>query len=215
MTEHEKWEKWLNNEMHQPYFLQIEEEAKKMYASQDLTPVLELWYNSLSFPNMEKINVIIVGNQPFYESYASDGFAFSSIDEIDFEMGLLYKKIYKDLNIIYNQQDNTKDRWLQQGILCFPMNLTAPSGVKNYYSKLWLPFTTKVLKYWMHERRPKAFLFFDQYTQNIPKFLWDKKSLPHLFIQKNIRTYDFMNEPIFSRVNAFIKEQYNYDIMWE
>lgn len=216
MTENERWKKWLDNEMSKDYFLNIEKKFECLNQKVELSPIREYWYNSiLNIDDINNIKVIITGNKPYYESYAADGYAYSSNDDIDIEMGLLYKKIYQDLGITYNQDDNTKKRWLDQGILCFPMQFTTISGNKKSSFDDWLPFTSKVINYLICDKRPKAFIFLDRYTKRIPHFLWNKKSLPHLFIQQDINYINFNTEPIFSKVNDFIKNIYNYEIKWQ
>ena len=96
MNRHEQWRKWYENEKKQPYFQAIYQQALEMDSHTLLSPDPVYWLRAFEFDDFTKIHTVIVGNRPHKHAYAADGYAFSSIDETDREMGLLYRKLYKE-----------------------------------------------------------------------------------------------------------------------
>ena len=215
MRKHEDWVEWINNEITQPYVKQIIAEAERRNKVALLSPDRDYWFDCLRFPDYNKIHTIIVGNSPYPFNYASDGFAFSSLDDVDTEIQRLYAKLYADLGVCYRLSDNTKQRWLDQGILCFPLSLTTPSGKANRYDPLWHPFTESILNYFITDEQMRAYLFFDYTTSyRMPRLFMNKLEQSHLFIQRDIYTPEFMKGDIFNTVNDFIWEKYQKVIDW-
>ena len=214
MTQHEEWTEWLDKEMKKPYFEKLLEQKINRSRDVDLTPQKEDWFTSLRFPDMSQINVILVGNQTNVDSFAADGFAFSSIYDADREAEKLYRKLEQELGVVYNREDNTKTRWLNQGILCYPFCQIADAGHLNYSSRDWHQFSSAILRHWLDYKRPMAFAFLDRYTQHISTFLWDKHELPHFVVSSDINKPEFWTTPIFKPITQFIKETYGYEMNW-
>jgi uracil-DNA glycosylase len=214
MNRDDLWKEWLKNEIRKDYIQRIIEQAEREEKNFIVSPDRELWFQSLEFPSFTKIHTIIIGNQPYHESALADGFAFSSLDDGDVWMRKLHQKIYIDTGMQYDQWDCTKNRWLDRGILCFPMELTQISGKWNQERNLWRPFTTTVLRKFIEDIQLRAFVFLDRYSSNTPNLFYDKPSWPHLCIQSDMRYPDFMTTPIFIRVSDFVRKNYEIEIDW-
>ena len=213
--EHEQWLTWLNKEKEKKYFKDIYDSEIKRNKSILLSPDEEYWFNSINFKEINDLLVIIIGDFPHNENYCSNGFAFSSLYESDFYINELYRKIYKDINIYPDMDNLNKEIWLEQGILCLPLELTIPSGAKNTHQNIWLPFTKRILWYLIHQRKPKVFLFLNEDYGKIKDLLWDSKSLPHLYLKYNIYDIRYSKENIFLKINNFIYNHYNKEILWQ
>ena len=211
---HSKWRKWYENEMQQPYFTKILETAEQIDNKEMLSPDRTLWLKALEFPDISKIHTIIIASKPYNDAYAADGYAFSCIDEADYEMGLLYRKLNNELGVVYDQFDNSKERWVQQGILPLCIELTAKCGQFMDNSMLWRPFTTKVLRYFLDDDQLRAFIFLDRYSSQILDLFYDKHEKEHLIIQQDIRKPEFQTAAIFNPVNNFIMRNYSLNIDW-
>jgi uracil DNA glycosylase len=205
---------WYENEKQQPYFQQIMDTVNKMAKTEILSPDRDYWFRAFEVPDITKIHTIIVGSRPVKDVYSADGYAFSCIDEADREMGFLYRKLNRELGIAYDQYDNSKERWVQQGILPMTMELTTRNGVTFDNTQLWLPFTKRVLSYFMNDIQVRAFLFLDRYTTKMPELFVDKAEKKHLFLNYNIASSEFQKDQVFTRINAFVQENYNRDIDW-
>ena len=213
-SRHDKWLEWLSEETHKPYFQAILEKAEQLNRTSLITPDRDKWFRTLLFEDIAKIHTIIICNRPYIYSYAADGLGLSCIDEADYEMGLLYRKLDRELGVIYNQEDNTKDRWLEQGVLILPIELTAFDGKRNDHSILWRPFTQAVLRYFIEDDQRRAFIFLDSHSPYMPALFVDKLERPHLYIQVDIHSPNFLRTPLFIPLNNFIAKYYSRNIDW-
>jgi uracil DNA glycosylase len=215
MNRHEQWRKWYENEKKQPYFQAIYQQALEMDSHTLLSPDPAYWLRAFEFDDFTKIHTVIVGNRPHKHAYAADGYAFSSIDETDREMGLLYRKLYKELGVSYNQDDNSKERWAKQGILPMTIELTTISGANLDMQRLWYPFTKRILRYFIDDIQLRAFLFLDRFTPNMPELFVDKPNKEHLYLNRELWSTDFQNKPVFTPINDFIESNYSCKIDWQ
>lgn len=211
---HKKWREWYENEIRQPYFIKIMETAKKIDDEEMLSPDQEFWLKALEFEDISKIHTIIIASRPYNDAYAADGYAFSSIDEADHEMGLLYRKLNSELGITYDQNDNSKEKWVKQGILPLCIELTAKCGQFMDNTMLWRPFTVRVLRYFLEDDQLRAFVFLDRYSSGILDLFYDKDKKEHLIIQQDIRKPNFQTAAIFNRVNDYVTRNYSFNIDW-
>lgn len=215
MNRHEQWREWYENEKKQPYFQAIYRQALEMDSHTLLSPDPAYWLRAFEFDDFTKIHTLIIGNRPHHHAYASDGYAFSSIDDPDREMGLLYRKLYDELGIVYNQEDNSKERWVKQGILPMNIELTTISGNPLNTERLWYPFTRRVIRYFIDDIQLRAFIFLDRFTPYMPELFVDKLSKEHLYVNCHLWSTDFQSKKIFTPVNDFIEKNYSYRIDWQ
>ena len=208
MTNHERWLKWLANEQEQSYYKAILALVKEQEKKFLVTPDPEYRLRALKFDNIDDIKVIITDTEPRVQPYAADGLAWSTYDEPDRMLSLIYKKLYRELGVVYNQEDNTKDRWAEQGILLLNMEQTRPL-VKKTAQWPWQKFTLRILQYFLNLDEPKAFLLLDKQSKNIQ--LNDGK---HLVLRRDIDSQDFLQISTFSLIDNFLARHYGVEIDW-
>lgn len=212
MTSQEKWLRWLEEEKEKDYYKRILRRVNELEKETLITPSEKYVMRALNFSNIDDIKVILTADRPFRESYAADGLAFSSLDESDREMQNLYKLLYNELNIVYDQQDNDKTKWEKQGILLLNRELSQPEGYHNI-EPLWSQFTRNVIRYFLDQEQPRAFIFMDSY------FRWEQElrsnlSPQHLIIHNELKGSFFFNIATFNPVNEFIRNNYSYVLNW-
>ena len=207
-VEHEAWLSWLEEEKKKDYFLDILDSLRKEDREYIISPDREYIFRALEFDNITDIKVILTHSGVDIPCYAADGLAWSSMDLPSKDMLLLYNKIYKDTNMIYDQTDHQKDRWFKQGVLLLNMELTKSEGKsKEDIVTLWEPFTISVLEYFLQSQQPRAFILLDESTK------WHYLPSPHqhLIIEESLGG---KQKPIFKVVNDFIEQHYGVIIDW-
>lgn len=205
MTKHEAWLKWLEEEQKKEYFQRILGQVRKLERDTLLYPEREDWFRPLSFSNIEQVKVVITETRPSVEPYAADGLAWSSLDLPSHAMQVMYRKLYNELGVTYNQLDHTKDRWAEQGILLLPIELTATSNPIRAQS-VWEEFTFSVIEVLMQSKQTRFFLFLDDQHE------WRALNNPHHHPTLSATIYD--NTPIFSPVDNFVTSHYGVTIDW-
>lgn len=205
MNKHEMWLKWLKEEKRQIYFQDILKRVEKIEKAHLLYPSLEDRFASLNFPDITQIKAIITESRPMVEPYAADGLAWSSLDLPTQEMQLMYKKLYQELGIIYNQLDHTKNRWASQGILLLPIELTSPLD-QSLQTTLWEEFTFSVLQAFLNSSQKRYFLFLDEQQ--------DWRVLNNPYHHPILNTSIYSTEPIFLPITDFISRHYGIIMDW-
>lgn len=214
MNRNDLWKEWYNEELNKDYVKAIIAKAEAENRKEVVSPDREYWFQAFEFPEFEKIHTVIVGDMPYYESAFADGFAFSSWDDGNDIMRRIYRKIYLDTGIIYDQTDNSKQKWLDRGILCMPMELTQLGGRQRQDRRLWKPFTITILRKFLTDIQARAFIFLDNSVSYRDKIFYDKEQWQHLWIQADPRGPRFFEIPIFDRVNDFVWKNYGINIDW-
>jgi Uracil DNA glycosylase len=205
MTKHEKWLIWLEEEKNKDYYKAILKKLAEEEKNNLFTPDPEYRLRALEFSDIEKISLIITATKPIIEPYAADGLAWSSLDSrVPTIYGLLYKKLYNELGIIYDQSDHSKEHWEKQGILLLNRELVAPVEKKAY--NLFEDFTYNVLQYFLNDNQRRAFLMLDEQCE------WEVFSNPynHLIVTENI----FSKKHIFNIITSYLRSHCGVNIDW-
>lgn len=212
MSKHDDWLEWLEEEKKKDYYKEILKEVALLDKKEFVTPDPEFRLRALEFENIEDIMVIITDVQPMPDSHAADGLALSALDEATPRMQEVYKTLYNELGVIYDQGDNSKDRWAEQGVLLLNRELTRPesSPIKKPKPKrIWSPFTQRVLEYFINDSQKRIFVYLD------PSAQWNPRENPHkhpIIMPFDRRTEEV--KPFFQKVNNFVCCHYNVYIDW-
>lgn len=216
MIGQERWESIRDIDFDFRYGDKLRQLERRYDKGELVIPAKEYWNAPLMFPNIDDIKVIIIGDTPFTQWYASDGFAFSSLDPdaMDFQMRRLYDKLYYEIGVIYDRSDNSKRKWLDRGILCLPHTPLIYNKDKDLTMEL-RSRSEDLLELFANDDTPRAFVSFLSYpTSNIFKILRQAQQKGHLVVQVPITEKEFMKIPVFTAVNNFILAQYKTIIDW-
>jgi len=146
----ESWKQALQSEFDKPYFaalvryLHQEKDAGvrvyppggKIFRAFELTPV-------------DKVKVVILGQDPYHEYGQAMGLSFSVPDGVPAPPSLknIFKEIEDDLGVRMSGRPNLED-WANQGVLLLNSILTVRSGQAASHSRIgWEQFTDAVISY--------------------------------------------------------------------
>ena len=146
----QSWKNALAGEFEKPYFAQLvrflhgEKAAGKViyppggeiFRAFDLTPV-------------DKVKVVILGQDPYHGPGQAMGLSFSVRDGIPSPPSLknIFKEIEDDLGIRMSGSPNL-EKWARQGVLLLNSVLTVQAGLPTSHSRIgWQEFTDAVIKY--------------------------------------------------------------------
>lgn len=95
----------------------------------------------------EDIKVVILGQDPYYNTGQANGLAFSVNDSIPAPRSLknIFKELESDLGVV-RTNPNLAD-WHEQGVFLLNTALTVPEKEPNAHKKLWKHFTDDLLDY--------------------------------------------------------------------
>ena len=96
------------------------------YASKTVFPPKEKIFNSLNYVPIDKIKVVIIGQDPYHTYGQADGLAFSCANGTPQpSLTNIFKEISSDLGIVMSGKTQL-DSWAKQGVLLLNTSLNFP-----------------------------------------------------------------------------------------
>ena len=215
------WLKHLENEFQQPYmqtlknFLQIEKQQGKT-----ILPKGSLWFNALNSTPLEKVKVVILGQDPYPTIGHAHGLCFSAMPEVrplPKSLINIYKELQDDLGID-NFHTPYLQPWAEQGVLLLNAILTVEAGKSNsHQGKGWERFTDKIIEVVNQECDNVVFILWGAYAQKKGASIDTTKHMiiksPHPSPLSAYRGF-FGSRP-FSRTNSFLISKGKESINWQ
>ncbi len=214
------WLKHLENEFSQSYmqnlknFLQDEKAQGKT-----ILPKGSLWFNALNSTPLDKVKVVILGQDPYPTIGHAHGLCFSAIPDVKplpKSLINIYKELQDDLDI-NNFHTPYLQPWAKQGVLLLNAVLTVEAGKSNsHQGKGWERFTDKIIEVVNKECDSIVFILWGAYAQKKGSVIDTTKHLiiksPHPSPLSAYRGF-FGSRP-FSRTNSFLVSKGKKAIDW-
>ena len=215
------WQTALKEEFSQPYikdlekFLNQEEKAGK-----NILPSKNLWFNALNSTPINKVKVLILGQDPYPTAGHAHGLCFSALDPIHplpKSLQNIYKELKSDLGIDNTHTANLQ-LWAEQGILLLNAVLTVEEGKANAHKNMgWEKLTDKIIQIVNAECENVVFVLWGAYAQKKSKFIDEEKHLvikdPHPSPLSAYR--GFWGSKPFSRVSNYLEKHHKEVIVWK
>jgi uracil-DNA glycosylase len=215
------WKELLKDEFNQAYMAELEaflEQEKQ--EDKSILPKESLWFNALNSTPINKVKVLILGQDPYPTKGHAHGLCFSALPTVSpLPKSLLniYKELKSDLNID-NMHSPYLQPWAEQGVLLLNAVLTVEEGKANAHKNQgWEKFTDKIIEIVNNECENIVFILWGAYAQKKAKFIDESKHLivkdPHPSPLSAYR--GFWGSKPFSRVNAYLEEHEKNAIDWK
>lgn len=161
------WKEALKDEFEKPYFAALCDFVRQEYKTSTIYPPASLIFNAFNLCPMDKIKVVIIGQDPYHEPGQAHGLCFSVNDGVKFPPSL--QNIYKEIASEYNQpmpQSGNLTRWAEQGVLLLNATLTVRAHLAaSHQGKGWETFTDNVIKEVNDRCQNIVFLLWGSYAQ--------------------------------------------------
>ena len=214
------WQKALANEWSKPYMQELEVFLESEIAEgKSILPPKPHWFEALNATPLEKVKVVILGQDPYPTKGHAHGLCFSvqkQVTPLPKSLQNINKELYADLGID-NSHTGYLHPWAEQGVLLLNAVLTVEEGKANAHKdKGWEQFTDKVISIVNTECENVVFVLWGAYAQKKGKQIDATKHLvindPHPSPLSAYRGF-FGSKP-FSRINEYLKVQDKEPIEW-
>jgi uracil-DNA glycosylase len=146
----QSWKNALAGEFDKPYFATLvrflhHEKA----AGKRIYPPGSQIFNAFELTPVDKLKVVILGQDPYHGPGQAHGLSFSVPEGIPAPPSLknIFKEIETDLGIRMSGYPNL-EKWARQGVLLLNAVLTVQAGAAASHSKIgWQEFTDAVIRY--------------------------------------------------------------------
>ncbi|VVP09822.1 uracil-DNA glycosylase [Pseudomonas sp. B21128] len=213
------WKEALRAEFDQPYmaelrnFLQQEQAAGK-----EIYPPRPLIFNALNSTPLDKVKVVILGQDPYHGPGQAHGLCFSVQPGVPAPPSLvnIYKELKRDLNIDIPSHGYLQS-WADQGVLMLNTTMTVERANANAHKdKGWQFFTDRIIEL-VSERRPHlVFMLWGAHAQSKQKLIDATKHLVLTSVHPSpLSAYrGFLGCGHFGRTNKFLEQNGETPIEW-
>ncbi len=194
-------------------FLMAEKEAGKR-----IFPKGSEWFHALDATPLDKVRVVILGQDPYHGEGQAHGLCFSVRPGVSPPPSLIniYKEMQSDLGLA-PPRHGTLEHWARQGVLMLNAVLTVEAGrAASHQGKGWERFTDSVISQVNALPRPVVFILWGSYAQKKAAFVDASR---HLVVKSahpsplSAHNGFFGSKP-FSKANAYLREKGMAEIDW-
>ncbi len=174
------WKKNLQAEFEKPYFQNIpihikteKEQGKTIYPSGSFI------FNAFNTTPLDKVKVVIIGQDPYHGAGQAHGLCFSVQDGIPPPPSLvnIFKELKVDIGLSIPRHGNLT-KWAQQGVFLLNASLTVRAGEPMSHSKIgWASFTDAVIKTISEHKKHVVFLLWGKFAQDKRSLIDESKHL--------------------------------------
>ena len=212
------WDELFKEEFAKPYFKQLKQFLIERYAAVNVYPPKRLMLNAFDNTAYDDVNVVILGQDPYYNPGQAMGMSFSVPDGVMPPMSLV--NIFKEI-----KDDTGKDScivggnlipWARQGVLLLNTVLTVEQGKPNsHQGKGWEIFTDRVIKHLNDRERGMVFLLWGRNAYAKKQLITNPQHLVLTAAHPSpLSAYNgFFGCGHFSKANEYLKLQ-NREIRW-
>ena len=213
------WQLALKPEFAKPYYKKLYDFINEEYSTRQIFPSGDDIFNAFSFTPLEKVKVVILGQDPYHNVGQAHGLCFSVNKGVDIPPSLvnIYKELHDDLGCNIPDHGNLTE-WAQQGVLLLNTVLTVRAHEANSHRNMgWEEFTDAAMQVLNKVDRPIVFMLWGSPAQTKGRILNNPNHLvlkaPHPSPLSAYR--GFFGCRHFSQCNDFLRAHGVEPIDWQ
>lgn len=211
------FQEFVLNEEKKDYYKPLMDFVDDEYENGTCFPKREEIFRAFQLTPLDKIKVVIIGQDPYHEVNQAHGLAFSVLSpKLPKSLINIYKEMEDDLGVKLNQDGNL-EYLARQGVLLINTVLTVREGqADSHKNRGWEIFTDDLIKEINNIDRPIVFILWGKKAQAKEKLL----NNPNHYIIKSehpspLSAYrGFFGSKPFSKTNAYLLEKGLSPIEW-
>ena len=217
---HASWRKVLQPEFDASYMAELREFLlAERNAGKQIYPKASEWFAALDLTPLDKVRVVILGQDPYHGEGQAHGLCFSVQPGVRPPPSLMniYKELAADLGLRSPSHGNLK-AWAEQGVLLLNSVLTVEAGKPaSHQGKGWERFTDVIIQQVNEQSQLIVFLLWGAYAQRKAAFVNRTKHLvltsahPSPLSAHN----GFFGSKPFSKTNSFLVSHGSAPIDWQ
>ncbi len=213
------WAIKLKPEYSKEYYKRLFKFIGEEYGSRTIYPPGDDIFNAFHLTPLEKVKVVIIGQDPYHEPGQAHGLSFSVKPGIDIPPSLqnIYKELHDEMGC-YIPDNGYLVKWAEQGVLLLNAVLTVRAhAAASHRGKGWEEFTDAAIRIVNEEDRPIVFLLWGSFARSKKAMLTNPKHLvleaPHPSPLSSYR--GFFGCGHFKKANEFLEQNGIEPIDWQ
>ena len=213
------WLEPLKPEFSKLYYRKLYQTVNEEYRTHQIFPPADDIFNAFAFTPLEKVKVVILGQDPYHGEGQAHGLCFSVKPDVEIPPSLvnIYQELHDDCGC-YIPNNGCLTKWATQGVLLLNTVLTVRAHQANSHKGIgWEEFTDAAIRILNEQDRPIVFLLWGRPAQMKKAMLTNPKHLileaPHPSPLSAYR--GFFGCRHFSQANRFLKANGYDPIVWQ
>ena len=209
----------MQAEFAKPYYRELYGFVKKEYETRQIFPPAQDLFTAFHLTPLEKVKVVILGQDPYHNIGQAHGLSFSVREGIEIPPSLenIYKELHEELGC-YIPDNGYLVKWADQGVLMLNAVLTVRAHrAHSHAGHGWEQFTDAAIRAVNEQDRPIVFLLWGRDARNKKAMLNNPQHLileaPHPSPLSAYR--GFFGCGHFKAANEFLKAHGETPIDWQ
>ncbi len=212
------WQCYFDEEQRKDYYLLLREFLKNEYSLHTVFPPMNEIFSAFILTPLEKVKVVLVGQDPYHEKGQAMGLSFSVRETVQMPPSLLnIKKELENEGFDTSAFSSDLTRWAYQGVLLMNTTLTVREHeALSHVGRGWEIFTDKCIEILNSSSSPKVFLLWGSNARSKKKMITNPV---HLILESAhpspLSAYrGFFGNNHFLKTNEFLKSKGLGEIKW-
>ncbi|QIG78687.1 uracil-DNA glycosylase [Stakelama tenebrarum] len=220
---HPSWREPLASEFASPYMAALKQFLLgERQAGKRIFPAGSEWFRALDLTPLDKVRVVILGQDPYHGPGQAHGLCFSVRPGVKPPPSLvnIYKELHSDLGI-ERPGHGFLEHWARQGVLLLNSVLTVEMArAASHRDRGWEKFTDAVIRLVAAKEAPVVFMLWGSYAQKKAGFIPSIEQGGHHLVLKAAHPSPlsahngFLGCRHFSKANAFLESRGLPTIDW-
>ena len=215
----QSWKDALSIEFEKDYFKKLTEFVRGEYLSgKTIYPEAKNIFNAFNLCPLDKVKVVIIGQDPYHEPHQAHGLCFSVEGGTEFPPSLI--NIYKEIESDIGHKSITNGdltAWAEQGVLLLNSTLTVRAHIAASHSGMgWETFTDSVIRTVAQTRKHVVYMLWGSFAQKKAEFVDSTENLVLKSAHPSpLSAYrGFFGNHHFSRANEYLIANDEMPINW-
>ncbi|MBE4704144.1 uracil-DNA glycosylase [Spiroplasma platyhelix] len=213
------WSDFFILEQKKPYFQELLVNIKNEYQKYQCFPKWDNIFQVFSLTPLDKVKVVILGQDPYHQPNQAHGLAFSVLPGITLPSSLrnIFQELKDDLQID-NQETGYLIDWAKEGVFLLNTALTVRYNSANSHSHYnWNVFTDNVLSYLNEKKERLVFILWGNNARQKKELIDTTK---HLIVESPHPSFfsankGFFGSKPFSKTNDWLAANNQIPINWK
>lgn len=211
----------MSEELEKDYVKELEKKLTQHYQGGDsVYPPTDLIFNALNMTPLDKIKVVILGQDPYHDDGQAMGLSFSVPRDMKVPPSL--KNIYKELNAdpdidgFITPDHGCLEKWAKNGVLLLNATLTVTAHQPNSHSKYgWQSLTDAIIRLVSETQQGVVFILWGGFAHKKENLIDQKKNAVIKTAHPSPLSFGkFINCRCFSNANGELKKFKKSPVDW-
>lgn len=213
------WDPFFQQEARKDYFFPLLIKLNEEYENYRYWPKKENVFRLFREISLDKIKVVILGQDPYHLPEVADGIAFSTQKDkyVPASLKNVFLELSQDLNCILPSKGDLLP-WVKEGVFLINTALTVRDGQALSHMKFWKGFVYSLLEYLNNYDKKIIWVFWGQKAREIGEQCGINSANNYVLISAHPSPYSaehgFFGSRPFSKVNDLLSRFGKGSVNW-